>query len=107
MMHLGRRKKLSVPLYLLGKGEPTKWDEFVEDGDERPVTGNLVSLRWKDRLRRYLTFFPSRIVRMITKITGMLNTVLDDRVRLQVGSLEYELWVSDTVRKQLQGKFNQ
>lgn len=44
---------------------------------------------------------------MITKITGVLNTALEDRVRLQVGALEYELWVSDTVRKQVQSRLGQ
>ena len=44
---------------------------------------------------------------MITKITGTLNTVHDDRVRLQVGPLEYELWVSDTVRKHVQSRSGQ
>jgi holliday junction DNA helicase RuvA len=44
---------------------------------------------------------------MITKITGTLSTVSDDRVRMQVGPLEYELWVSDTVRKQLQSRTGQ
>ena len=44
---------------------------------------------------------------MITKITGTLNAVHDDRVRLQVGPLEYELWVSDTVRKHVQSRSGQ
>ena len=41
---------------------------------------------------------------MITKITGKLNRVLDDEVRLQVGSLEYQVLVAEFVRRQLQGR---
>ena len=38
---------------------------------------------------------------MITKITGTLNRVLDDEVRLQVGAMEYQVLVPDFVRRQL------
>jgi Holliday junction DNA helicase RuvA len=44
---------------------------------------------------------------MITKITGVLNRVLDDEVRLQVGPLEYQVLVPDFVRRQLQGRTGQ
>jgi len=39
---------------------------------------------------------------MITKISGQLNRVLDEEVRLQVGALEYQVLVPDFVRRQLQ-----
>src|SRR5438270_6287424 len=41
---------------------------------------------------------------MITKITGILNRVLDEEVRLQVGPLEYQVIVPYFVRRQLQVK---
>jgi holliday junction DNA helicase RuvA len=41
---------------------------------------------------------------MITKITGVVNRVLDEEVRLQVGALEYQVLVPDFVRRQLQDK---
>jgi Holliday junction DNA helicase RuvA len=41
---------------------------------------------------------------MITKIHGRLNTLHDDRLRLQVGPLEYELFIADTTRQHLQTK---
>jgi len=41
---------------------------------------------------------------MITKITGAVNRVLDEEVRLQVGPLEYQVLVPDFVRRQLQDK---
>src|SRR5919108_4099395 len=41
---------------------------------------------------------------MITKITGVLNRVLDEEVRLQVGPMEYQVLVPDFVRRQLQGR---
>jgi Holliday junction DNA helicase RuvA len=44
---------------------------------------------------------------MITKITGVLNRVLEDEVRLQVGPLEYQVLVPDFVRRQLQGRTGQ
>src|ERR1700722_12734817 len=39
---------------------------------------------------------------MITKITGRLNRVLDDEVRVQVGGLEYQVLVPEFVRRTLQ-----
>ena len=39
---------------------------------------------------------------MITKLTGTLNRVKDDAARVQVGPLEYEVWVTETARRQLQ-----
>jgi Holliday junction DNA helicase RuvA len=44
---------------------------------------------------------------MITRITGVLNHVFDDRVRVQVGPIEYELLVSDSVRQQLSQRLGQ
>ncbi len=41
---------------------------------------------------------------MITRITGVLNRVLDEEVRIQVGAIEYQLLVPDFVRRQVQGK---
>src|SRR5712671_4880735 len=41
---------------------------------------------------------------MITKITGILNRVLDEEVRLQVGPMEYQVLVPDFVRRQLQDR---
>lgn len=39
---------------------------------------------------------------MITKITGNLNRVLDEEVRIQVGPLEYQVLVPEFVRRQVQ-----
>jgi holliday junction DNA helicase RuvA len=39
---------------------------------------------------------------MITKITGVLNRVLDDEVRLQVGPVEYQVLIPEFVRRQVQ-----
>ena len=36
---------------------------------------------------------------MITRMTGILNRVLDDEVRLQVGPIEYQLLVAEAVRR--------
>ncbi len=44
---------------------------------------------------------------MLTRITGTLTRILDDRVRLQVGPLEYEVLVSDFVRRKLQSALDQ
>jgi len=44
---------------------------------------------------------------MITKITGQLNRVLDDEVRLQVGPLEYQVLVPEFVRRQVQMRVGQ
>lgn len=39
---------------------------------------------------------------MITRITGILNRVLEDEVRLQVGPIEYQVLVPEFVRRQVQ-----
>ena len=39
---------------------------------------------------------------MITKISGVLNRVLDEEVRLQIETLEYQVLVPEFVRRQLQ-----
>src|SRR5437667_2919047 len=39
---------------------------------------------------------------MITKITGLLNRVLDEEVRLQIETFEYQVLVPEFVRRQLQ-----
>src|SRR5712692_6313539 len=39
---------------------------------------------------------------MITRITGQLNRVLDEEVRLQLGPLEYQVLVPEFVRRQIQ-----
>jgi Holliday junction DNA helicase RuvA len=44
---------------------------------------------------------------MITKISGTLNRVLEDEVRLQVGPLEYQVLVPEFVRRQIQGQLGQ
>src|SRR5919206_3694718 len=44
---------------------------------------------------------------MITKITGHINRVLDEEVRLQVGPLEYQVLVPEFVRRQVQGRLGQ
>jgi len=44
---------------------------------------------------------------MITKITGVLNRVLDDEARLQVGPLEYQVLVPEFVRRQVQAHVGQ
>ncbi len=44
---------------------------------------------------------------MITKITGTLNLILNDRVRLQVGPFEYEVLISDMSRQQLESQIGQ
>jgi Holliday junction DNA helicase RuvA len=41
---------------------------------------------------------------MLTRITGIVNRVLDEGVRLQVGALEYEVLVPEFVRRQIQSK---
>lgn len=40
---------------------------------------------------------------MITRITGILNRVLEDEVRIQVGALEYQVLVPEFVRRRVQG----
>jgi Holliday junction DNA helicase RuvA len=44
---------------------------------------------------------------MITRITGVLNRVLDEEVRLQVGALEYQVLVPEFVRRQVQMRVGQ
>jgi Holliday junction DNA helicase RuvA len=41
---------------------------------------------------------------MITRIAGLLNRVLDEEIRLQVGPLEYQVLVPEFVRRQVQGR---
>jgi holliday junction DNA helicase RuvA len=41
---------------------------------------------------------------MITKMTGILNRVLDEEVRLQVGPFEYQVLIPEFVRRQVQMK---
>src|ERR671934_64474 len=41
---------------------------------------------------------------MITRITGVLNRVLEEEVRLQVGGLEYQVLVPEFVRRRVQGE---
>jgi Holliday junction DNA helicase RuvA len=41
---------------------------------------------------------------MITRITGVLNRVLDEEARIQVGGLEYQVLVPEFVRRQIQGR---
>jgi Holliday junction DNA helicase RuvA len=44
---------------------------------------------------------------MITRITGTVNRVLDEEVRLQVGAMEYQVLVPEFVRRNVQGKLGQ
>ena len=44
---------------------------------------------------------------MITKVTGMINRVLEEEVRLQIGPLEYQVLVPDFVRRQIQLRLGQ
>src|SRR5437773_6350820 len=44
---------------------------------------------------------------MITKMTGVVNRVLDEEIRLQVGPLEYQVLVPEFVRRPLQHKLGQ
>ncbi len=44
---------------------------------------------------------------MITKITGRLNRVLDEELRLQVGALEYQVLVPEFVRRPVQMNIGQ
>jgi Holliday junction DNA helicase RuvA len=44
---------------------------------------------------------------MITKISGVLNRVLDEEVRLQIDTFEYQVLVPEFVRRQLQGLLGQ
>jgi Holliday junction DNA helicase RuvA len=44
---------------------------------------------------------------MITRITGLVNRVLDEELRLQVGPLEYQVLLPEFVRRQLQSRVGQ
>ena len=44
---------------------------------------------------------------MLTRITGTVNRVLDEAVRLQIGALEYEVLLPEFIRRQLQDKVGQ
>jgi Holliday junction DNA helicase RuvA len=44
---------------------------------------------------------------MITKITGVLNRILDEEIRLQVGPLEYQVLVPEFVRRHVQARVGQ
>jgi Holliday junction DNA helicase RuvA len=44
---------------------------------------------------------------MITRITGVLNRVLDEEVRLQVGALEYQVLVPEFIRRNVQHRLGQ
>ncbi|MBX9678874.1 MAG: ATP-dependent DNA helicase RuvA [Gemmataceae bacterium] len=44
---------------------------------------------------------------MITRITGTLNRVLDEELRLQVGAFEYQVLVPEFVRRTVQGRVGQ
>lgn len=41
---------------------------------------------------------------MITRLAGFLNRLLDDRLRLQVGPVEYELLISEATRHSLEAR---
>jgi Holliday junction DNA helicase RuvA len=44
---------------------------------------------------------------MITKIAGVVNRVLDEELRLQVGALEYQILVPEFVRRNVQSRQGQ
>src|SRR5260370_7681896 len=44
---------------------------------------------------------------MVTKMTGMVNRVLDDEVRLQIGAFEYQVLLPEFVRRHIQGRIGQ
>jgi Holliday junction DNA helicase RuvA len=44
---------------------------------------------------------------MITRITGKLNRVLEEEVRLQVGALEYQVLIPEFIRRVIQHKVGQ
>src|ERR1700746_1656165 len=44
---------------------------------------------------------------MITKIAGVVNRVLDEELRIQVGPLEYQVLVPEFVRRNVQGRLGQ
>src|SRR5688500_9490978 len=44
---------------------------------------------------------------MITRIKGVLNRVLDEEARLQVGGLEYQVLVPEFIRRNLQSRLGE
>jgi holliday junction DNA helicase RuvA len=44
---------------------------------------------------------------MITKLTGLINRVLDEEVRLQVGQFEYQVMVPEFIRRAVQHKLGE
>jgi Holliday junction DNA helicase RuvA len=44
---------------------------------------------------------------MMTRITGILNRILDEEARLQVGAFEYQILVPEFVRRQIQTRNGQ
>ncbi len=44
---------------------------------------------------------------MITKMSGVLVRILDEEVRIEVGPLEYQVLVPETVRRQLQDRLGE
>jgi Holliday junction DNA helicase RuvA len=44
---------------------------------------------------------------MITRLTGILTRVLDEEARLQVGPVEYQVLVSEAIRRQIQMRVGQ
>lgn len=44
---------------------------------------------------------------MITKMTGRINRVLEEEIRIQVGALEYQVLVPEFVRRRIQGKIEE
>jgi holliday junction DNA helicase RuvA len=44
---------------------------------------------------------------MITKLTGILNRVLEEEVRLQVGPIEYQVLVPEFIRRKVQNHLNE
>src|ERR1700730_2491870 len=62
---------------------------------------------WATRSRSRCVIIISKNCRldiMITKMTGTVNRVLDDEIRLQVGPLEYQILVPEFIRRILQHK---
>src|SRR6478736_9827632 len=62
---------------------------------------------WRPRCATITSSNCRREGTMITKITGVLNRVLDEELRLQVGPLEYQVLVAEFVRRQVQGTLGQ
>ena len=44
---------------------------------------------------------------MITKMTGLVNRVLDEEIRLQIGAMEYQVLVPEFVRRTVQHKLGE